>query len=61
MAAAGHIAAVKTVLCRRIVVSGVEEDVFRLFLHYLYGGRLETETMATETLVDLMAVADRLL
>jgi hypothetical protein len=45
---------------RRIVVSGVEEDVFRLFLHYLYGGHLVTETMATETLVNLMAVADRL-
>ena len=54
-------AGVRTTLCRRIVVSGVEEDVFRLFLHYLYGGHLVTETMATETLVNLMAVADRLL
>lgn len=62
--AAGHgglLAAVRTLLCRRIVVSGVEEDVFRLFLCYLYGGHLETETMTTETLVDLMTVADRLL
>ena len=46
--------------CRRIVVSGVEVDVFRLFLQYLYGAPLDAAAMATDTLVDLMAVADRL-
>lgn len=44
---------------RRIAVPGVDEGVFRLFLRYLYGDPLDTSSMTTETLVDLMAVADR--
>ena len=44
---------------RRIVISDVEENVFRRFLNYLYGGPLGTATMETATLIDLMEVADR--
>ena len=44
---------------RRIIVSDVEEEVFRLFLYFLYGGSLHSSTMATGTVVDLLTVADR--
>ena len=44
---------------RRITVSGVDESVFHLFLSYLYGAPLIPATMDTETLVELMTVADR--
>lgn len=33
--------------------------MFRLFLHYLYGGSLDTSTMTMEDVIELMAVADR--
>lgn len=52
-------ALVSVITCRKIVVPGVDEGVFRLFLQYLYGGPLDTTTMTTEALVDLMALADR--
>ena len=45
--------------CRRIAIPDVEEDVFRLFLNYLYGGHLDASHLPTDTLAELMAVADR--
>ena len=44
---------------RRIMIYGVEEGVFRIFLHFLYGAALEPDSMALEELVELLAVADR--
>ena len=44
---------------RRIVIPDVEESVFRLFLDYLYGSKLNTSQLPTDTLMELMAVADR--
>lgn len=46
-------------LCRRIAIPDVEEDVFRLFLKYIYGGHLDAFHLSTDTLAELMAVADR--
>lgn len=45
--------------CRRINVSDVKEEVFRLFLSYLYGDSLSTVNMALATLAELMTMADR--
>ena len=36
-----------------------EEKVFRLLLHYLYGGALSPDSMAPEVLCELLAVGDR--
>ena len=44
---------------RCIVIPDVEEGVFRLFLDYLYGSKLDTSQLPMDTLIKLMAVADR--
>ena len=40
-------------------MSDVDEHAFHLFINYLYGAPLSTTEMKTDTLVELMAVADR--
>lgn len=44
---------------RCIVIHGCEETVFRTFLYYLYGGTLDTGTMSTDDIIEVMAIADR--
>ena len=46
-------------LTRRVDIHDTDEMVFRHFLDFLYGGGLTTASMATEELVELLAVADR--
>lgn len=43
---------------RRIVIHGCDESVFRTFLHYLYGGNLDTVAMSLDDIIELLAVAD---
>ncbi|CAN8008051.1 unnamed protein product [Ixodes pacificus] len=44
---------------RKIVVHDTHPEVFRLFLEYLYRGCLDSRTLATEQLVELMQLGDR--
>ena len=44
---------------RCIVIHECEEAVFHMFLHYLYGGTLDTTTMTLNDIIELLAVADR--
>jgi hypothetical protein len=46
---------------KRIVLPGVDQQAFCLFITYLYGGPVGTSSVATETLVELLAVAHGLL
>ena len=41
------------------MVRDCPEATFRLFLRYLYGGRLDMDAMATEEVVELLAAADQ--
>ena len=41
------------------MIHDCEESVFRTFLYYLYGGTLKTDSMSTDDVIELMAVADR--
>lgn len=41
------------------MIHDCEESMFRQFLHYLYGGTLDTSTMSMDDIIELMAVADR--
>ena len=43
---------------RCIVIHGTDESVFRTFLHYLYGGHLDTGAMSLDDIIELLAVAD---
>ena len=49
----------KEAIDRRVVVRDCPEATFRLFLRYLYGGRLDMDAMATEEVVELLAAADQ--
>lgn len=49
----------KEAIDRRVVVRDCSETTFRLFLRYLYGGRVDMDAMATEEVVDLLATADQ--
>ncbi|KAG0431659.1 hypothetical protein HPB47_021599 [Ixodes persulcatus] len=44
---------------RKIVVHDTHPEVFRLFLEYLYRGCLDSRTLTTEQLVELMQLGDR--
>lgn len=44
---------------RRIVVRDCSETTFLLFLHYLYGGPLELDSLHIEAVVKLLAAADQ--
>ena len=43
----------------RVVVQGIEESLFRLFLEYIYGARLNLRAMPVQEIVELLVVADR--
>ena len=43
----------------RVVVQGIEESLFRLFLDYIYGACLNLKVMPVQEIVELLVVADR--
>lgn len=44
---------------KKIVIHDTSPVLFRLFLEYLYGGRLDSSGLTTEQLADLMLLSDR--
>ncbi|XP_025114825.1 uncharacterized protein LOC112576505 isoform X1 [Pomacea canaliculata] len=44
---------------KKIVVHDIQPHVFRLFLEALYSGQLDTSSLTTEHLVDMMTLCDR--
>ena len=44
---------------RRIEVSDTEEDTFRKFLNFLYGGNIALEALEVDEVTELLVVADR--
>ena len=44
---------------RKIPVHDTHPEIFKLFLEFLYGGKLEMSELSTEQLSDLLVLADR--
>ena len=43
----------------RMVVQDIEESLFRTFLEYLYGKRIDIDNTSIDELIELLAISDR--
>lgn len=45
--------------CRKVVIHDTTPFLFRIFLEYLYSGRLKQQLLSTEQLAEILLLSDR--